>query len=443
MKCFLALLPWMLLAAWAVAYGDDLGPLGITPEFQILGTDYPVSNLAMSEDGNWLIVIHEETNMISVVDTRTGAVIKEFRCQKPSFALCRGGKLFVTNRRQGSVSVYSMATWEMLDKIPVGGNDVFYLAAPAEEHFHNLIFVKNRRKAAVVDQKEVYLVDTTTGTSRLLYANDAEDFTVDHAGKTVVFSRYCSGVCDYEDYLQGRKEKSLQKKNIPNLPLCRIMRQIGDSPFWVYSSFAIHENFYNTICSGTPLAPAGDIKGLLILPDQKGAYAYVINETLFNVLKPQAGFSIVASQKIALPEELKGALYDYENTVYLSHAVRHDGDVHMFLLKLAKPISPSTALYHVVFRGILAGAGSAAGGLPEKVVVGTPVSARIFKETVKDATIVNAPDGTIVTPEGILKWTPGQPGICNFKIRATVGGNVVFQRFSIDVVAPAPVKEPK
>ncbi len=443
MKRFWVLLSWLLLAGVTAVHGDDAVTSDAVVKFKIMGTDYPVSNLAMSEDGNWLAVLHQDANRIGIVDVRTGEIKKEFPCRQPSFALWRGGKLIVANRRSGSISVYSTATWELLDRIPVGGNDLFYLTAPEKEHFQSLVLVRSS-KANFNSQMGIHLVDLATGKSQLLYDNQIESFAVDHAGKSVVFFQRGSGVCSYEDYLQGKKEKSWIRGNVTGAPCDWFMRQIGDSSLWIYSNIEIYAGCGSTICSIEPLAPTGYSRRSFILPDQNGAYCYAVDDGILNVLSPEAGCAVVASQKFALPGKSQALLNDYPaNLTHFSYAVHHNDDLYVFLLKVPVTDLSSPTLYHAVFRGILASAnkGGCLPSLPAIAFVGTPVSARIFKETVTDAAIVNAPDGAVVTPEGVLKWTPQQAGIGHFKIRATIGGVVVFKRFSIEVIVKAPAKE--
>ena len=408
-------------------------------QFDLLPTDYPVSNIAMSEDGSQLIVLHDEAGVISIIDTETGTVKKEICSGKPCFALCRGGKAYVSSHGNRCISVYSIDSWEILDKIPVDSSNVFYLSAPQGEYFNNVIMAKCKSKSNYSDPMEVHLVDTANGKSKLVYPSHDDNFTVDYTGTTVIFSRnFSTGVCSYADYIQGMMSKSLKTAKLEISWNNVYMRQIGRTPFWTSSTLR-HEQLSESLYSGIPLTPIGEVKGNFILPDQEGTYVYVMDDALFKVINPGVGASIIASRRVAIPKELQTLPYAYDGQAFFSYAVRLHGDVHVFLLKEPRGNSLTPALYHAVFRGIFTAA-EKEGFIPEKVVAGTAVVCQVFTETVKDATIVNAPENAVITGEGALKWTPETPGTYAFKIRATVAGKSVFKRFAIEVVAKEPRK---
>lgn len=421
---------------------------GTEIEFRILETDHPVSGLAMSEDGRQLVVLHLQANAVSIIDTETGQVRKVFRCNQPGAALCRNGRLYVGSQADGGLSVYSMETWEILDKIPVCSTNFIFLTAPQGQHFDGTLLAKCRdpRMNPQEYAASIYLIDTLRGSSRLINNRLRHNFAVDAAGKSVFLSNYnLSGSCDYGDFLGGMPEKSLRTVNIEGTGSIPYMRQLGDSPFWISYSFRMG-NRDELLYPGLPPQAPATLRGSFVIPDHQGTYVYTLSNGLFSAIQPAAGMAVVASQPVQLPATLTHNVVSNEADVYsdqafFSYAVRHHGDVHLFLFKDPRIMPRGTMLYHAVFPGLMK-TETSDNRIPGTAIVGQRLTCRISAETVRGATILNGPDNASVTPAGVLSWTPAQPGVGQFKIRAVVGEKTEFLRFAIEAVAPAPKSAP-
>ncbi len=131
---FLAKLCLAVLAAsfssLAFAVGDDLEEAVV--EFKVLATDEPVSTMALTEDGLYLIMAHQAADMVSVYDVKAGKTVKSVDVSAPPAILCRGDEVYVANGGKGTITVLdAKKDWKPMRKIAIERTNIVHLSARA------------------------------------------------------------------------------------------------------------------------------------------------------------------------------------------------------------------------------------------------------------------------------------------------------------------------
>lgn len=112
----------------------------VRAEFQKLDLLNTPSSLSVSEDGRTIVIGHELEDLLAVVDTASGKVVRTVETSRPVSILCRGDKVLVANNGQGTISVFTPAQdWEKTDEVEVGFENIKTISAPQGKYFTNWV----------------------------------------------------------------------------------------------------------------------------------------------------------------------------------------------------------------------------------------------------------------------------------------------------------------
>ncbi len=79
--------------------------VGAAEAFAVIPTEEPVSGMALTEDGAWLVLAHQADNSLSIWDVSKNAIVRSVPCKSPVWILARGDKIYVANNGEGKISV--------------------------------------------------------------------------------------------------------------------------------------------------------------------------------------------------------------------------------------------------------------------------------------------------------------------------------------------------
>lgn len=139
------------------AYGQRFEPVGELKN---------ATALTMGEDGAHVFAAHEGDNKISVVDVKTGKVVKEVACEAPAALLVRGTVLVAASREKGTVRVFDgTREWQETKTIETGEGTINILSAPRGEAFADVVLATGGAKR---EERKVYAIDLKAGTSKVV-----------------------------------------------------------------------------------------------------------------------------------------------------------------------------------------------------------------------------------------------------------------------------------
>lgn len=174
-----------------------------------VATEQPVTTIALTEDGQYLVAAHEAENQVSIWEVKSGVLTKLIPCQSPRYVLCRGGRVYVANYGQGTITVVDPTrSWTVVGTCPTGAPNVFYLSAPQGRFFSNQILATCGR----YKQRSVILVDVASASrsAKIAERSNLGVATVDYRGTTVIEQREFNWetmgypqAYDYATYVRG------------------------------------------------------------------------------------------------------------------------------------------------------------------------------------------------------------------------------------------------
>ncbi len=119
--------------------------------FERLPLEHPATAMALTADGNWLVVAHDAANELTVWDVATGKLARKVECKSPQYVLCRDTRVFVANGDEFTVTIYDMQNdWKITKLVqPLfkhGGDRVSrmpaaFLSAAKGDSFNNKLLV--------------------------------------------------------------------------------------------------------------------------------------------------------------------------------------------------------------------------------------------------------------------------------------------------------------
>lgn len=149
------------IPAFAELPMDTLVPAPTTsaaqPAFAIARNAGRVAAMALTEDGQQLILLDDVAGRISIWDVLTSKLIKRIECASPVHVISRGDLAFIASPTTGSMlTLDRKKDWEIVDDQPIGPG-VFHLSAPRGSAFKGRLLAScgryNRKEIVYVDLK--------------------------------------------------------------------------------------------------------------------------------------------------------------------------------------------------------------------------------------------------------------------------------------------------
>ena len=311
-----------------------------TIQLEPLVLDEPVTNMAVTDDRQFLILTHQAANSISVYDISKSRVAQTIACQSPGSVLCRGSKVFVAGRGTNAINVYSQ-TEQLLhqETLTIDRSGIVHLSAAGPPFFQHELLVTchgNGVEASYQDS-HIFLLNTETKQSRRLSAAPLASVSFD--GRTVVtqdsFRLSPSGGLqgfNYSDFCNG-DAKPIFRGGITQTPY---VSQVLPGSFWLGD---------HLILSGSPPAELPTAEEELLVPDlsQRVVYSFTTNSVrahrLNSVLTEigrrsiqlPSGFSVVPETGHRL-ERMRNYMLDH------SFAITHNDELRMFVWSAERDI---------------------------------------------------------------------------------------------------------
>ena len=162
----------------------SLAAIAQVPQFAEVSLDHPPTTAALTPDGKYLVIAHEQAGKITVLNVVDNTVAARIDCPSPRFILCRADSIFVACFGDAMVRRFSVGDWKQTAELRVSEQPI-YLSAPQAQAFADQLLVACN---SVGSRRHIMLADFTTRSARLLLApgwNGFPNFSAD--GKTVRF----------------------------------------------------------------------------------------------------------------------------------------------------------------------------------------------------------------------------------------------------------------
>ncbi len=417
--------------------------------FRPIGVAEPVGTMALTEDGRYLLLSHEEADHVTVWDVAAGRAVQTIGCPSPRAMICRGGHLFVGSFGHGKVLVFDEKTWGQTDELLTGLTDVQYLSAAAGPAFGDRLIAScggSANRGTLGDAAVV--IDVAHDTHQTF---DRCGLTVASADGRFVYAMGEGGRARRTaDFLDRGREATEVKDHYP---VRGEFAAVAGPSGWVYTEQAV----FTPDVSGGLVELKGDLGGLVV-PDATRPAVYVLtagglagyrtNPTL-DALGRAAAKVAVAKQSRARKDDVR-RFYDLASQQRIGVfdapiAVTVDGRLHVFLHESARPVV-DTATFDPMGGPADAAAGPAAAADdgPIEVSVGKPFTRQVAVPAGARASLMSGPAGLTLSAGQVLAWTPpaaagGTTEVVKLRLDRADGSAPTFVRYTLAVDGPPAV----
>lgn len=399
---------------------------------QELSLPHKPTRILLSEDHSYLAVTQYDENLVSIINTETLEVEKQFESSNPGPMLSRGNKLYLAEAEKGLIKVYEQESWEQVDELYAGSEKIVQLSAPQGKHFKDSILISftglpdNERFVSLLDvEKDEFEVVRKGEVYRAMYSYTGELILEQHQSKArmLASSSYYPGSNDYLTIVDSDNRNNLF--------------QVNDSDLWFSRTYVT--------TSTSPERLMKDLKGIVV-PDSnsQSETCYWLNHDGLNVTIHNLDSSFTEIQTVQFAEGAKQRIHldSYGRTVDAKQdgrafAFSKSGNVTLFLIDTRHRL--------LAIRFALPSSHSATG---ESYYQKQLPAANSY-------TLLKSPDGTEISESGLLKWVPrptDAAGEYDFKVKLDTEDGTEFFRdyFSVTTQAtdatmrfPIPVRHDK
>jgi DNA-binding beta-propeller fold protein YncE len=305
-----------------------------------------VTTMEMTEDGKYLVIAHQEAKKVTIWDVEHDREIKTVSCPSPRFVLCRGGRCFVANYEEGTVSVIDPQNdWTVRDEILVGAKETYYLSAPGGRFFQGTILATcgpgggrvGEITGGGVLQNRLFLVDVAKDKATEIngqLSGGIAAFSYD-GREVVVHGPFMqrdgkSSIAWYHarSFLGGKSER--QRHAAARATRASLLYQVRESSFW-YG--------WDGLSAGVPPVRFSGVEEGLAFGDYTRPLVYVVKGSEVLAYRVHAMQPKVASAKIAFsekyPEKPRFASMRFGDGQYAIHhplAATHAEATKLFVL---------------------------------------------------------------------------------------------------------------
>ncbi len=401
---------------------------------------HAATHFEVTEDGQHLVVAHEQGNEVTVWDVSTGELLKTLPCPGPRTVCSRGDQVLIGLASNGSIRIYDRAQdWEPVNEVPSGGGAVEHIGAPRGAFYKNRVIVTTTSK---VEGKSyvapaVFYLDLEKEESRRLNRATKAGLSFNYRGDAVggPSSASASGGSRTE-YSITRLPDLLAENGRAGRRYFDSLSQLvqpWDAPYWFGGK--------RSIAIGAPFHQSFEVVQLAsavqhIVPDRRARLFYAVTDEYIAAYRPDSPDKEIGrvlhsrskpKRTFKLPRRYGGTVFDGE-----SIAVTHEDKTIIILRGKSGTLS---RVEMPTFEGAVpaaprvvtadqsgGGTGSFRYELYDRPVKGT------FK-------IVEGPAGLKVSDEGVLTWTPRPTDAGSHKVRyrASVDGRFSFNNLKIEV----------
>lgn len=456
-------------ATVAVAEEETTPPPPTIAVFKPLPLENPATSMAMAEDGRYLVLSHQTANQITIYDVLQHDVVATLTTVAPRCILCRGDKVFVSNRGQGTISVFAYKEgWKQVNQLKVLKPNIVHLSAPGGENFSDelLVTCHGDGEAAPSLDSQVFVVDVKKDRCRPIARPPLA--SVSHDGRLVMtqdsFRTSPSGmmtVFNYREYVAASSKTQPVMRGDPlRTPF---VYQVASGSYWIGN---------DVVYGGVPLSELKRDLGRLIVPDLSERTIYALTENLLTAHRLDVTFTEIGMREAVFPQppeqfhevyQLLSRRRDY----LLDHPVAYTHGDRLFLFVLTASGGMLLAADTPAFTGkaappfaagndVATSSETPSGGQSDRAMPGADpasisgllerfpsriVAGKLFQFSFPipqqtSIELMSQLAGLTLTPKGELRWTPtaDQVGVHELKIRVEQGGGTVFLRPTLEVI---------
>lgn len=251
--------------------------------FQPLPIAHHITDMALTEDGLYLVMISTDSDLVSVWDVKAEKMKTEVACLKPAHILCRGDRVYISNQGLGTISVLSQADdFKIVDELLLKQKKINRMSAPEGKYFRGDILVTGEIDR---DTYVNYVVNTAKDTCTPIppaVAGKSIPVYVNYTGTLVIEAKVAyspnSAAYGYADFLSGGKLPLTYDIPVFN-GLTWPMRPIHGSNLWTHNKNVYPSVSHDIlICPGklSPHFTGGSRNEGTIAVDHKGQYCFFI-----------------------------------------------------------------------------------------------------------------------------------------------------------------------
>ncbi len=241
-----------------------------TVEFVKVDAPLPSTNFTLTEDGETLLLAHEDKDQITAIDVKSGRLIKTFHCPAPRQLISRRNLVYALNRRDASISIVSQNKWSVLRTVPLEIGNPYYFSAPGGGSFRGRFVVTAGGRSS----KKIVLVDLGDRTTRVVSSPIYFGAAIVNATGTKIAMQgdygHSPGSANVRSmFAFGSDGKATKPKfSAPLTALDEALQQTRDNGYWFGRSRVIAEG-------GKPVP---DLKATLVVPDMEEKLFYSLSQ---------------------------------------------------------------------------------------------------------------------------------------------------------------------
>lgn len=439
-------------------------PTAVRPDevvFQTLSTPEPITLMAMTEDGQYLLMSHQGSDQVTIYDVQAERFIGSLNTPSPRSILCRGNRVFVANYGEGTISVFQRGEkWKQVDELQVEKPLIVHLSAPQGKNFRSELIVTCHGEGREASYQDAHIFRLEVSRDRETKVAQDALASVSYDGKIVLtqssFNLSPSGMAagySYRDFTGAGKPNPLFRTHAEDLQT-PYLYQVHHGSYWLANDM---------IFGGVPLKMLKETDDRPLIPDLAHRIIYLLSTDRLSAHRLDATLTEIGHRRVQLPGELYSQFDRIARDLFrrreylIDHPVActHGSTLHLFVIdhETSTVLRAKTAAFGTVAKTVFAPGGAApvatdaAGGVadsnpeqlgvPERVAEGSSVSVQLTGTEASRYELMTGPPTMKLTADGGLTWRPDVDdlGMHQLKIRVTDGSRVAFHRPTIEVIA--------
>lgn len=302
--------------------------------FHPMELESPATSFDMTEDGKFILLTHQPSDVVSVYDVLKGRVVNTIASEAPRSILCRGDQVFVANFGKGTISIYSRSrNWKLIDRLRVEKPNVVHMSAGKGKDAADELIVTCHGPGVTGSYQDchTYAIDISKDRSRLLGHHSLASVSAD--GKTLItqgsFNVSSPGEISAFNYREFTKPNS-KPQPISRCREASFVYQVFPGSNWLSD---------NVVFGGAPIHRLDKDFGLMLVPDYTQKLIYALNESVVRAHRFATGFPELAMRRIELPTSYRefhkvSRHFERQRSYILDHpfACTHGGRLYLFVL---------------------------------------------------------------------------------------------------------------
>ena len=422
--------------------------------FSRLGLPAPVTFMATTEDGLFLICSHQNANQVSIWDLAANKLVKTLQSPSPRTLLCRGDSVFVAHAAEGTIRSFSRAQdWSLADEFDVKRGNIRHMSAPQGKYFNNEIVVACHGAGIPGSYQgvEFFHLDIKADNTKVIPAKPLVAIAnVSYDGKVVLGQQSFNlspagtwGTFAAGDYLSGKNPKPVSSGGELQTPY---VYQVQPGLFW----FGAGMVFGGTLTQRIALPDVN-----LVIPDTAQQTVYSLTSDRLRAHRLDQRLTEIGSRPVIWTEKATESFDGVFQTrerhrsyqLDVPFAKSQDGKLRLLVINHSKGTvwSAQTQSFKIPPISEVAAASPSNEkpadsvtnplGLPARIPAGSAFTLKLTGPAGSEYELLKGPEGLKLTKSGELTWTPTNTaaGSHDLKIRIKSGSDTSIARHSFEV----------